>query len=345
MISVKKTVLTAVITAAFTVGVAYLAFFSHDSFAATTDNTTNSMPESAVTAPDSTSPAPDAPVSEGTQTPNAQNNQDTIGQSVGKGIDQAIQDFNQLSEKFNQNLDQFSSEFAQGFNEFSQSLEKGLEDASRSWDETKKDLSERFAAIQRENDGEMSSSADPYGYIRTVQRGVLEQYSPNVTVGGVMHAYSDCTPHTKRWENFTTVSGENLVIFSCTLPQAAEQFKAIAPEPKTGLNSLFQSAEEELQTQAAQEVKTADLVVIFAMSKVDSSSFTPQNFYLHVSFAQGGGSDVDLDLSQLQALYANQQLLPAVASNEVSKSALLQELVTAYQEVQANRSQNPNSVQ
>ena len=344
MISVKKTVLTAVITATFTVGVASLAFFSQDSFAANTDTPTNTAPDNNGTqAPSNDNTAANA-LGNATD-PQAQTNQDTIGQSVGKGIDQALQDFNQLSKKFNQNLDQFSSEFAQGFNEFSQSLEKGLEDASRSWEETKKDLSERFAASQREHDGEMTSSADPYGYIRTVQRGVLEQYSPNVTVGGVMHAYSDCTPHTKRWENFTTVSGENLVIFSCTLPHAKEQFKALAPEAKTGLSSLFQSADEELKIQAAQEVKTADLVVIFAMSKVDSNAFTPQNFYLHVSFAQGGGSDVDLDLAHLKTLYANQQLLPTIANDKASNSALINELVSAYQEVQASRSQNPNSVQ
>lgn len=332
MASVKKTLLTATITAALTCSVAALAFYSSKGFSQESERLYSQ----------------DQNQEQSGATDDAGQNkeQETIGQSIGRSIDDAITNFSQFYQDVDKNWDSISKD-----------LKKSLDQAAQTLSDAADELNASIKAAQDqgytpENPNKASRSSDPYGFIEFMQNSTLSQTASTATLGELVNTYSHCELRSKHWDYFRTTEGEHLISFSCTLSNAPTQVQELSErtdvkisstlsEIGSGISSLFSSEESADANISAQEkeqaqvqslkLKDASLVAMFTVSKkMQQVSFKPQDFYLNIHFADDTRGEIPLQWSHISCLGSNQPLIPSLTQEREQALNFKQALYQAY---------------
>lgn len=326
MPSLKKTLLTASLTALLTCGAASLAFYSTNGFAQEGDSQAAAGDANAASQGDGS--------------------KETIGQSIGRSIDDAIASFEAFSKDVGNNWDALSDD-----------LKKSLDDAAQSLSDASDELNARIRAAQDEgytpeDPNEASRSSDPYGYIEFVQNTTLPATVSEQSLGQLLNAYGHCEPRSKRWEYFKTLEEEHLISMSCTLTNAPAQVAALGERTdvkfgstlnsiSSGLSSLFggeeepdaalsDQAKEQAHTQSLQ-LKDVSFVAMFAVSKQKQElQLEPRDLYLNVHYSDDKRAEIPLEWSHLNFLSSNAELIPVLTASKDPALKFMDALYKAY---------------
>lgn len=320
MLKIKKSLLNATLATFCTASVAILAFFSLCSFAQNQPATEPQPPQDQAA------------------------DQETIGQTIGRGIDDIVSSFKQFSDDLDQNIGSISQELKKNWGD----IKQGLLEAQN----------ELQAALQKQDEGytpedpnEAGRSSDPYGYIKTLQNTKLPEFDATRTLGEVVNTYPHCAPRTKLWEYFTTTTDhDQFVTFSCQLPNASGQILALKDRTSLQIRSTFNdlgnsikdffsgSENSTLSTDQLKEAKEQSLLVssmeLISLFKIEKDQQqiinVPQKLSFYVHFADGTVGEIPLAWQQFSLLYGTQDFLEPQLSSNKQALDFIDKLTNAY---------------
>lgn len=320
MLSVRKTLLTAAFTTCCS-GVAALAFFSPISLAQSNN------------APATNTPRQEQPAQ-----------QESIGQSIGRSIDDILSNFKQFSNDLDQNIGSISEELKKNWDD----IKQGLSDVQNELQSVLNAQNDQ--GYTPENPNEAGRSSDPYGYIKFLQESKLTEFNANRSLNEVVNTYPHCAPRTKYWEYFTTPDKEQYVTFSCQLPNATKQLQELRNRTSVqitaalnnlgnNIKDLFNNSEDDtINTNQLLEAKeqclqvhSMELVSLFQIHYDQQQIVTvPQRLYFYVHFADGTVGEIPLDWQQFSILYGNQDLLEPQIKGNIKALKFIDNLTAAY---------------
>ena len=177
--------------------------------------------------------------------------------------------------------------------------------------------------------------------IRTVQNGLLPQYSRSITVGSALNNYYDCFSDTKHWEYFITAKGQKIIEYRCKLDQQRNTLKDFAEASilfseviaaYDALSVLYggmlsntdKCSTKQISIDEIVEISQMELIAQFAINLDDTSSFSHEYLGVKITYPDNMSQTINLPLYYFESLYSDSSLLfPDNVTDEETQEILI----------------------
>lgn len=203
-------------------------------------------------------------------------------------------------------------------------------------------------------------------HVDTMKKGILSDFSRNVTVGEALDTYYDCIGDTRNWQSFTGQKGEEVVEFTCNLKEHKDEITELKNDQimqtmgmmmglalvnlpdllsnNKQLKNKYKNEGEMLKDgqeaiDKSMDLAALELCVQFKLDKKDDKKFSLAYIGFDTTYPDGLQGSIPLTGSSMQSVYDDEDLWEDLLTNsDNALTELLSSLIAARIEAEDSSS-------